>query len=82
MARGNLEGAQRSAVHMVLEAQPDLPCLPLRPCLLPSAPHLPYFYHTDFFFSVFQIHATRSCLRAFALAVSSPWEALFFLIPS
>lgn len=52
----------------------------LSPALCPS----PYFHHTDFFFffSVFKIHTFRSCLRAFTLAVSSPWEALFFLIPS
>ena len=28
-------------------------CLPLRPYLLPSAPHLPYFHHTDIFFFQF-----------------------------
>ena len=50
MVRGNLEVAQRSAAHMALEAQPDLPCLPLRPYLLPSAPHRISTTLTFFFF--------------------------------
>ena len=45
----------RGQQHIRLsEAQPDLPCLSLRLCLLPSAPHLPYFHHIEFFFQFFK----------------------------
>lgn len=81
MVRRNLQVAQRSAAHMAHGAQPDLPCLPLRPYLLPSAPHRISTTLTFFFFSVLK-YMQPLLPQGLCTCCFLSLGALFFLIPS